>query len=103
MHVDISGNEIKVGSYIAYAALWDRSATMKFGKVTELCERKPRYGGLEKVTNTLRVVSVDRSWKNVWELQNNGKVITLSFLDRLIVIPENFVHPDALKLLNSGV
>ena len=101
MHVDISGNEIKVGSYIAYAALWDRSATLKFGKVTELAVRKPRYGGMDPEVNTLRAVTVDRGWNNVWEVQNKGKPITLGFTDRLIVIPESLVQKEALDLLNS--
>jgi hypothetical protein len=78
---DIVGKEIQVEDFIIYAALWDRSATLKFGIVTQLSQR-------ENGDPTIKVITVDRTYKGVWGLQNNGRPITLGFLDRLMVLNE---------------
>lgn len=112
-HVDIAGQPIQVGALICYAALWSRSATLRYGRVTELQTRKAKsYGTLEDQEDkpTLRVFAIDRVHKLVkveggwtskerWEILNNGKPITLGFLDRLLVVPEILIPPQALKLL----
>ena len=38
-HRDLTGREVRVGDFIVYAALWDRSATLRFGRVAALKER----------------------------------------------------------------
>jgi hypothetical protein len=101
-HKDIAGQEIKVGDYICYAALWDRSATMKFGKVTRLADRDEAYvyNRERKKIPTIRLRSVDRDWHDKWKVQAKGKEITLGYLDRLIVVPAELVPPAAKELLD---
>lgn len=85
---DILHNPLDTGDFIIYAALWDRSATLKFGIITEKSSRVETYKG---EIPTLKVITVDREIKftenghtHEWELQNKGRPITLSFLDRLM-------------------
>ena len=112
-YVDIAGQPIEVGSLLCYAALWIRSATLRHGRVTGLKVRAGReYGPVDEQEDkaTLRVFAVDRRREvtrvnNVvtvtthWEVINNGKPITLGFLDRLLVVPESVVPAEALALL----
>lgn len=102
-HEDISGAEIHVGDYIVYAALWNRSATLKYGRVVSQGSRSDGWKGTE--TPTVRAITVDRHWRygeeKRWELQNNGKPISLGFLDRLLVVPETLVPAGARSALAS--
>jgi hypothetical protein len=100
-HRDIQGAPIKVGDIVCYAALWSRSATLRYGRVTELAERKERSWDDSEPIPTLRVVTVDRNYNDQWEFQNKGRPVTLSFLDRMMVVPDEMVAPDALTLLRS--
>lgn len=86
MHKDIAGADLKPGDYIIYAALWDRSATLKYGKVTRLAERDESWRSGQPKLPTIRLRSVDRDWDGKWELQRGGKETTLGFLDRLLVV-----------------
>ncbi len=95
---DLVHNPVFEGDYIVYSALWSRSAVLKFGIVTELTTRKE-----DKDTLVIKVITVDRITKwdgtntyKVWELQNNGKPVTLGFLDRLMTVP---MLPDELEVL----
>jgi len=112
-HKDIAGQSIKPGAFVIYAALWDRCATLKYGIVTKLRIRPditlPPKGGYPQGRPTIRVLSVDRStrhhqgtWTVYWELQKEGKEMALGFLDRLLVVPENVVPDEALKLLKDA-
>lgn len=94
---DLFGREIKVGDYIAYAALDGRCAVLRAGQVIELT--KGTVNGDEKKTPKVKVKSayfgVDchaTSMKHRWVRQKN---VTLGFLDRLIVVdnpPEEVVN-----------
>lgn len=104
---DLNDIDIRVGDFIAYAALWSRSPILKYGLVTRLEKRAASYYQTEE-TPTLRVITVDRSgrWDKetnkhfyVWELQNKGKEITLGFLDRLLVIPRAMVPKEVFDML----
>lgn len=100
-HVDAFKREIHVGDYIAYAALWSRSATLKFGIVTRLADKDNAYTPDKLIPDkvpTIRARTVDRNWGNDWEIQSKGKEITLGYLDRLIVIDRDSV-PEEIKAL----
>lgn len=101
MHEDIAGMPICVGDYIIYAALWDRSATLKYGKVTRLAERDESWRSGSDKKLTLRLRSVDRDWDGKWELQRGGKETTLGFLDRLMVVLPAQVPEEARSLLDG--
>lgn len=98
---DLAGQEIKEGSYIVYAALWSRSPVLKFGKVVSLSSRDPSYYQKES-TPTIKAITVDRFWgnKGKFELQKEGKPVTLGFLDRLLVVND---LPQGVKDLIEGV
>jgi len=104
---DLTDRAIHEGDFIVYASLWSRCAVLKYGLVTRLEKRTASYYNKDE-TPTLRVISVDRSgvWEKTgekltyrWELQNKGKEITLSFLDRLLVVNKSEVPPAAFNLL----
>ena len=113
-HEDLAGNDIKAGDYVAYAALWSRSATLKFGRVTSLVIGKMGYP--ETTIPKIQVVSVDRTWNDTWELQGvpwqeksdgkynfeKSKVQTLGFLDRMLVVDKSMVPAEARKLLDAA-
>lgn len=109
-HRDVSNLGISPGDFVVYAALWDRSAVLKFGIVTRLGLSKPRYSyKLEKHNvqePTVRVITADRSvyipskgFSKDWELQKDGKEVALSFCDRLLIVDDGSVPERARKLL----
>lgn len=111
-HEDISGRIIKVGDYVIYAALWSRSATLKYGRVLYLTWGS---NGLESNVCKIQIVSVDRSWDDSWELQGSGyygfgpkpdikdtKVQTLGFLDRTLVVTKTQIPESARKFLDAA-
>lgn len=99
-YTDIAGQPITVGCYVIYAALWDRSATLRYGKVVRLAERKRSWSS-DKDKPTIRATTVDRDWDGKWEIQKKGGETTLGFLDRMLVIPETLVPADAKALLDK--
>jgi hypothetical protein len=94
---DMMGKEIVVGDYIVYAGLWSRSAMLKIGKVVALKQRKESYP--EKTIPTLQVKGVELGWNN--NLRPNSKISTLAFLDRLMVIPKEFVNQEFLNAIEK--
>jgi hypothetical protein len=114
-HVDLAGQEIKPGCIVAYAALWDRSATLKYGLVTRLSSRTEsafvEYGHAyaKRVVPTIRVVTVDRKMDvkrdqivHRWELQKDGKEVALGWLDRMLVVPRSMVPEVVLQLFDAA-
>lgn len=109
-HVDLAGNAIHVGDYVVYAALWSRSATLKYGRVVKLVNIYGEPTGAEYYK--VQVVSVDRSYDDKWELQGAGwgekhdvtktKIQTLGFLGRMIVVGNAQVPTEARKLLDAA-
>jgi len=82
---DMFGRDIKVGDYIVYGGLADRSAVLRAGRVLRLTENGKIFC---------------ESWNNYqakgysWETEEKSgkqKNVTLGFLDRLIVVPEDYV------------
>ncbi len=103
MHKDIAGEEIKVGDFIVYTALAGRSAVMRFGRVVDLKERDASlYGPKDKIP-TLRVITAEASWsqKGRWNLQKKGGVVTLGFLDRLLVVNGDVLPRGAWEVLRE--
>jgi hypothetical protein len=96
-HRDIAGNAVTVGNIIVYAALWDRSATLRYGRVVALATRTTNQPGVVKPT--VRAITVDRGHDGVWNLQKDGGQVTLGFLDRLLVVHCDQVPPGALEIL----
>jgi len=99
---DRAGNPIRVGDYIVYAALWDRSATLKFGRVTELTTRKEEDWKTHTKEPTVKAVSVDLWFDKGHKLQNDGHPVTLAFFDRILSIEGYMVPGDAKKLLDGA-
>jgi hypothetical protein len=90
-YIDMFGREIKVGDYIVYAGLADRSAVLRAGRVIELTHSKTGYGEPEPKIRC-------ESWNNYraqgWHgEQKSGKqkAVSLGFLDRMIIVPEEYV------------
>jgi len=116
--VDVADNEIEVGAYIVYAALWSRSATLKYGRVVKCVTAEQDKYDYAKDTSAkveyykIQVVSVDRSYNDKWELQGAGwgekhdvskvKIQTLSFLDRMLIVDKYQVPEEARKLLDAA-
>lgn len=102
-HIDLLGQELAVGDYVIYAALWDRSATLKIGRITQLKTRaESKYIEDGKIIPTVGVVSIDRSWSNEWEIQNNGKELTLGFLNRLTKVDPNTIPAHLRTMLGAS-
>ena len=98
---DMFGREIKPGDFIVYAGLADRSAVLRAGRVIELTHSKTDYGKPEpkikcESWNNYRA----RSWDGT-EKSGKQKAVSLGFLDRLIVVPEEFVSEKIKNDLNS--
>lgn len=97
VYKDMFGHDIKVGDYIVYAALADRSGVLRAGRVLELTHSKPRWPD-EVVEPKVKAESWNnyRSQNVPWnnpaaEISGKQKSVTLGFLDRLIVVPESIV------------
>lgn len=104
-HVDMFGKEIKVGDFIVYGAVDGRSGTLRAGQVLELKETKNWSGEVEPKVFV-------KSWSNFrskgWGAPDDTrsgrqKNVTLGFLDRLIVVPEEVVGEKVKKDLAGDV
>jgi hypothetical protein len=89
---DLFGREIKVGDWIVYSAVDGRSGTLRAGQVIKLTIGSGRYSTKPKPKVSIKSWSNFRSegW-NGEELNGRQKNLTLSFLDRLAVVPEEYV------------
>jgi len=95
---DMFGRDIKVGDYIVYAGLADRSGVLRAGRVIELTHSKTGYGDPEpkikaQSWNNYR----SKGWNDNKERSGKQKDVSLGFLDRLIVVPENMVSEKIKK------
>ena len=104
-HVDLFGTPIKEGDFIVYAAVDGRSGTMRVGQVIALTYNKSLYG---KDEPKVRV----KSWSNFRAGSSTDvndtrsgrqKDVTLSFLDRLIVIQKEMIPEKIWLDLNGPV
>lgn len=107
-HRDLTGTPLRVGDYFAYAAAAGRSAVLKLGRVTELRENGSLkaltvdfWPGQEAFWWDMRLNIYDPEAGGRWELQYNGRGVTLSQLHRLLVIPAERV-PAAARVLLEG-
>lgn len=101
-HYDIADNEIKPGDFVIYAALWSRTAALKYGIVTRLAEREDGALYDRDAKYTIRVLSVDRDHDDKWEIQKEGKEMALGFLSRLLVVPSELVPTQAKAILRKA-
>lgn len=104
---DMFGNDIKVGDYIVYAGLADRSGVLRAGQVIELtCTKETRYGGEPEPKIRCRswnnFKAQSRSWK-AEDPSGRQKDVTLGFLDRMIVVPAEQVSEKIKKDLAGPV
>ena len=101
-YLDMFGREIKVGDYVVYAGLADRSAVLRAGRVIELTYSKQEVSIYDRKTGKHSYGYEPKirceSWNNFrsqgWkgeERSGKQKAVSLGFLDRLIVVPEDYV------------
>lgn len=91
---DMFGRDIKVGDYIVYAGLADRSGVLRAGRVIELTHSKTGYGEPEpkiKCESWNNFRAQGYSWDKDSGRSGKQKAVSLGFLDRLIVVPEEIV------------
>jgi hypothetical protein len=99
---DMFGNDIKVGDYIVYGGLADRSAVLRAGRVVALTQstKKVRFydRSIGEFRNDYEPKIRCQSWNNFlsqdWggkEKSGKQKDVSLGFFDRLIVVPEEIV------------
>ena len=109
---DLFGNDIKEGDYLVYAAVDGRSGTLRAAKVLKLTMSKPDKWRPEKplepkvMCATWSNFRAERtSWSNEPDFEASGrqKNVTLSFLDRMIVVPEAQVSDKIKKDLNGPI
>lgn len=111
---DMFGREIKVGDYIVYAGLADRSAVLRAGRVIELTYSKTGSVKYDPKTGERTLVKEPKirceSWNNYRSQGWNGeersgkqKAVSLGFLDRLIVVPEEYVSQKVKDDLDGEV
>jgi hypothetical protein len=103
VYKDMFGRDIKVGDYVVYAGLADRSAVMRAGRVIELTHSKTGYGTPEPKIKC-------ESWNNFRATGWNGeeksgkqKAVSLGFLDRLVVVPAEYVSERVKKDLDGPI
>lgn len=95
VYKDMFGNDIKEGDYIVYGAVDGRSGTLRAGKVLKLTQTKPdKYYPDREPEPKVQVASwsnfrAEGSWRTQEGIEPSGrqKNVTLSFLDRMIVVP----------------
>lgn len=116
---DLANQPINVGDIVCYAALWSRSAVLRYGRVKSLKTRKDKWKdaqNTDQLTNqlTIGVVGVDRVHKSgrnphtlewlfweEWDITKKGHEITLGFLDRLLVVRPEQLPREVRDLLIS--
>jgi hypothetical protein len=99
---DMFGREIKVGDYIIYAGVDGRSGVLRAGRVLKLTVGK---SGWEKTTPKVTCDTWNYGNTVEWDHKANpskatpfvksgrqSKAVTLGFLERMIVVPEDYVH-----------
>lgn len=99
VYKDLFGREIKEGDYIVYSAVDGRSATMRTGQVLKLTMSKPRWSSDEpepKIFCSSWSNFRAKGWGKDDETSGRQKNVTLSFMDRLIVINEDQIS-DKIK------
>ena len=114
MLCDVSGREIKVGSFFVYAAKFGQSVELKYGLVRRVKERHDDISG--KDIKSIRAITVERRWDGWvgnnsnngsmyrWILQADGKEITLLRAEcGVLMVPSELVPEEALKILNGFV
>jgi len=119
MHKDATGRHIYKGSYVVYAVTKGHSAGLKFGVVIALKERAYENSVYNSVTGTynkvpateykIQIVSAAMNTygpdKGKWYVQGKeegklGRPQTLDRLDRVIVLDDFQMHPEAKEALD---
>lgn len=119
--IDARGKEIKIGDFFCYTAAAGRSAVMKFGKVTgikEHTEEQPckvqaitvdlwpadglheeRIKNRQEIEWVKKEIAEGRYLADRFELQNNGKPITIGMTGRIMVLPPSLLPDKAYEIL----
>jgi hypothetical protein len=101
VYKDIFGREIKVGSCIVYAAVDGRSGVLRIGKVIELTESKHADYKTHKKDPKVKVISCEH-WENCWRGDKRlSKAVSLGFLDRICIVPEESLSHEYRFLLDN--
>lgn len=111
---DMFGRDIKVGDYVIYAGLADRSAVLRAGRVVELTHSKQKVSIYDRKTATHRHDYEPKirceSWNNFraqgWSGEDKSgkqKAVSLGFLDRLVVVPEDYVSDKIKRDLDGTI
>ena len=105
-HLDMFGNEIKVGDYIIYAGSAGRCPVLRAGQVLKLSFKKE-----SSMSGGVLIPKVFcSSWNNYkaegWstndkERSGKQKNVTLSFMQRIVVVPESSVSQKIIDDLNG--
>ena len=114
VYKDMFGRDIKVGDYVVYAGLADRSAVMRAGRVIELTHSKEQVSLYDRKTGEHSYGYEPKikceSWNNFrsqgWkgeEKSGKQKAVSLGFLDRLVVVPAEYVSEKVKKDLDGPV
>lgn len=95
---DMFGREIKVGDYIVYAALADRSGVLRAGRVLELTTTKPKpYLTQQELEPKIKCESWNfyrsEGYSGKPDAKKSGrqKAVSLGFTNRMVVVPEEIV------------
>lgn len=95
---DKLGQEIKVGSFVAYGHALGRCAGLRIGKVLKLAMRKdPSWSDKEGLA--IVVWGIDDEWPSMYEPVLCKSKGYLQFPDRIVVMPEETVSEAYRKLL----
>jgi len=126
-HLDRLGNDIKPASYFVYSANGGRAAILKVGVVLELATRKDRvYNPATKTWGQgdlplLKCLTADRwshwspdqtwgiqgkggatSWNKKADPEQVGRVMTLSDLEKVCVVPEESLPIDLRMMFRKA-
>ena len=98
--VDKLGQEIKVGSIIAYGSLLGRSAALQIGKVTAVKTVNLPASYIHPAGEEYRITvqGVTTTWQSELKLLKKG---TLLYPDRIIVLDPSIVPEPVMKLLDT--
>ncbi len=103
---DIIGQEIQIGSFIAYGSLYGRSAGLNIGKVFNINWKAPVNNYFNRQPEeyvTVTVLGCRKDWNEKFELLN--KKSTLSFPERMVVLKESDLSEEIKSLYetNKGI
>jgi len=111
---DMFGREIKVGDYVVYAAVDGRSAVQRVGRVTKLSSGSGSWRGESIPKIVCETWNYHQAVRSDWDRETReythvpfgqsgkqSKQVSLGFLERLVIVPAEHVHPKIIEDLNQ--